>query len=38
MTQESAGPRFRRAVQEQNPLQVMGAITASAGLTDNRTG
>jgi methylisocitrate lyase len=38
MTQESAGARFRRAVKEESPLQVMGAITAYAGLMARRTG
>ena len=38
MTQESAGARFRRAVKEESPLQVMGAITAYAGLMAKRTG
>ena len=38
MTHESAGARFRRAVQEESPLQVMGAITAYAGLMAKRTG
>jgi len=38
MTQESAGTRFRRAVREESPLQVMGAITAYAGLMARRTG
>ena len=34
----SAGARFRAAVQEESPLQVMGAITAYAGLMAKRTG
>ena len=38
MMQESAGARFRAAVQEESPLQVMGAITAYAGLMAKRTG
>ena len=39
MTQTaSAGARFRAAVQEESPLQVMGAITAYAGLMAKRTG
>ena len=39
MTQSnSAGARFRAAVQEESPLQVMGAITAYAGLMAKRTG
>ncbi|MCC8362291.1 methylisocitrate lyase [Lysobacter sp. A6] len=38
MTHETAGARFRRAVQEESPLQVMGAITAYAGLMAKKTG
>ncbi len=38
MTQQSAGARFRAAVAEESPLQVMGAITAYAGLMAKRTG
>ena len=38
MTHETAGARFRRAVAEESPLQVMGAITAYAGLMAKRTG
>lgn len=38
MTQASAGTRFRAAVAEESPLQVMGAITAYAGLMAKRTG
>ena len=34
----SAGARFRAAVAEESPLQVMGAITAYAGLMARRTG
>ncbi len=34
----SAGARFRTAVVEESPLQVMGAITAYAGLMAKRTG
>ncbi len=34
----SAGARFRTAVQEESPLQVMGAITAYAGMMAKRTG
>ena len=34
----SAGARFRTAIQEETPLQVMGAITAYAGLMAKRTG
>ena len=34
----SAGARFRTAVKEESPLQVMGAITAYAGLMAKRTG
>lgn len=34
----SAGARFRAAVTEESPLQVMGAITAYAGLMAKRTG
>ena len=38
MTQASAGARFRAALSEETPLQVMGAITAYAGLMARRTG
>lgn len=38
MTQVSAGVRFRAAMKEESPLQVMGAITAYAGLMARRTG
>ena len=38
MTQTSAGARFRAAVADEAPLQVMGAITAYAGLMAKRTG
>ena len=38
MTDTSAGARFRAAIQEESPLQVMGAITAYAGLMAKRTG
>src|SRR5687768_17525851 len=34
----SAGARFRAAVRDESPLQVMGAITAYAGLMAKRTG
>lgn len=34
----SPGQQFRAAVQEESPLQVMGAITAYAGLMAKRTG
>ncbi|MGY0651583.1 methylisocitrate lyase [Luteimonas sp. A537] len=34
----SAGARFRAAVADESPLQVMGAITAYAGLMARRTG
>ena len=34
----SPGARFRAAVPEESPLQVMGAITAYAGLMAKRTG
>jgi methylisocitrate lyase len=36
--QTSAGARFRPAVAEESPLQVMGAITAYAGLMAKRVG
>lgn len=36
--QPSAGARFRAAIAEESPLQVMGAITAYAGLMARRTG
>ncbi len=35
---ESAGARFRAAVSEESPLQIMGAITAYAGLMAKRVG
>ena len=35
---QSAGARFRAALNEESPLQVMGAITAYAGLMAKRTG
>ena len=35
---ESAGARFRAALAAESPLQVMGAITAYAGLMAKRTG
>ncbi|KQY49144.1 methylisocitrate lyase [Lysobacter sp. Root494] len=38
MSQVSAGARFRAAVRDESPLQVMGAITAYAGLMAKRTG
>ncbi|HEY5803922.1 MAG TPA: methylisocitrate lyase [Lysobacter sp.] len=37
-SQTSAGARFRAAVQEESPLQVMGSITAYAGLMAKRVG
>jgi methylisocitrate lyase len=38
MSQISAGARFRAAVAEESPLQVIGAITAYAGLMAKRVG
>lgn len=38
MMTNSAGHAFRMAVQEESPLQVMGAITAYAGLMAKRVG
>ena len=38
MSQTSAGARFRAALRQESPLQVMGAITAYAGLMARRTG
>lgn len=38
MTQSSTGARFRAAVANEQPLQVMGAITAYAGLMAKRVG
>jgi len=38
MTQFSNGARFRDAIQQESPLQVMGAITAYAGLMARRVG
>ena len=37
-TKESAGARFRRALQEEKPLQVMGAINAYCALMAEKTG
>jgi methylisocitrate lyase len=37
-TSSSAGARFRAALSAESPLQVMGAITAYAGLMAKRTG
>jgi methylisocitrate lyase len=37
-TSSSAGARFRAALSAETPLQVMGAITAYAGLMAKRTG
>ena len=38
MTQPSLGAQFRAAVAAEQPLQVMGAITAYAGLMAKRVG
>jgi methylisocitrate lyase len=38
MSHVSAGARFRAAVTDESPLQVMGAITAYAGLMARRVG
>jgi methylisocitrate lyase len=38
MTSPSAGAKFRAAVAEERPLQVVGAITAYAGLMAKRVG
>ncbi|HQX92545.1 MAG TPA: methylisocitrate lyase [Thermomonas sp.] len=38
MSTMSAGARFRSAIQQESPLQVMGAITAYAGLMAKRVG
>ena len=38
MSNQSAGARFRTAIAEEAPLQVMGAITAYAGLMAKRVG
>jgi methylisocitrate lyase len=38
MSMNSAGARFRAALADESPLQVMGAITAYAGLMAKRTG
>lgn len=38
MSNDSAGARFRAAVKEESPLQVMGSITAYAGLMARRVG
>jgi methylisocitrate lyase len=38
MTQQSAGAKFRLAVQEEHPLQVVGAINANHALLAKRAG
>lgn len=38
MSQTSPGARFRAALTEESPLQVIGAITAYAGIMAKRTG
>lgn len=38
MSNDSAGARFRAAVEDESPLQVMGTITAYAGLMAQRVG
>ena len=38
MSLASAGARFRAALAAESPLQVMGAITAYAGLMARRSG
>ncbi|MEO5595628.1 MAG: methylisocitrate lyase [Lysobacteraceae bacterium] len=38
MTDASSGARFRQAIAAESPLQVMGAITAYAGLMAKRVG
>ncbi|MDN5873918.1 MAG: methylisocitrate lyase [Sinobacteraceae bacterium] len=38
MSVDSAGARFRAALEEESPLQVVGAITAYAGLMAKRVG
>ncbi|MET0323004.1 MAG: methylisocitrate lyase [Duganella sp.] len=38
MNQQSAGARFRQAVQEESPLQVVGAINANHALLARRAG
>ena len=38
MKTNSPGKKFRTAIKEESPLQVMGAITAYAGLMAKRTG
>ncbi len=38
MSNDSAGARFRAAVEDESPLQVMGTITAYAGLMARRVG
>ena len=38
MSNPSAGAAFRAAVVEERPLQVVGAITAYAGLMAKRVG
>ena len=38
MSKDSAGAKFRRAVKDESPLQVVGAITAYAARMAERTG
>jgi 2-methylisocitrate lyase-like PEP mutase family enzyme len=38
MSQQSAGAAFRQAVQEEHPLQVIGAINANHALLAKRAG
>ena len=38
MSKHSAGAKFRQAVQDESPLQVVGAITAYAARMAERTG
>jgi len=38
MSQYSAGAAFRRAIQEESPLQVVGAINANHALLAKRAG
>src|SRR6478672_1899149 len=38
MSQQSAGAKFRQAVQEEHPLQVIGALNANHALLAKRAG
>ena len=38
MSMQSAGAKFRKAMQEESPLQVIGAINANHALLAKRAG